>query len=221
MRDVDSQVLGSVARTLGLAGAGAPVTVFEDGILQQVLDVSALVRRGGTISSSTGIYSARLTNIHVGTDTIVTDLCPARPALNSASVAFLSADWPTPVPRSLDVWLLSAFATTAAGSGDLEGGALQLLYGADQMAMGSSRIATNIFLQLYEVEVDIGTIVTFLSFDSAASPPSLLPIRLRPPGVDGNPFIRFTTQKTGGGAATYQLDLLLGLFPAGLGQDVR
>jgi len=218
VQEVDSGALALVSRILQLSTTGSQLTEFQDELVQQSLDVSAFVRRALTPIGSTGIYTATILNTHVGNDTITTDVNPRTPG-----TTFVGNGYPDPVPENLDVWILQAYAEAVSGTdANFTSGALTLI--TDLLGMGwrneAGASAQNQLLQTWDVVKTRGSIA--LLFDDAynaytAAFFQTIPLRLR---HTADPRIRFQTVH-GAGAATHKLLLTLGLFPAGLGQDVR
>jgi len=217
VQEVDSQALQLVAKVLQLSTGGSELTEFQDELLQQALDVSAIVRRGLTVAGSEGIFTASILNTHVGSDTITNDVNP----YTMVGATFVGNAWPNPVGPEFDVWVLQANGINVTAPGDFGGGFWGLISDPNAMAW---RNEANALAQiephsLYLQEVTFGGSV-HLSDNSGVSLWSHFgQTRLRVPrGADTR--IRFQTVKSGVGAASYKLKLTLGLFPTGMGQDV-
>lgn len=216
MQEVDSDALKFVSKILRLSGTGSQETNFQDEVLQQTLDVLALVRRAGTPVLSTGIFTATILNTHVGSDTINTDVNPYSPG-----TTFVGNGYPAEVPANLDVWLLHAHAQGITGTGDFGGGQLSTIM--DALGMGwrneANAIAMLQPIMSWDVERTEGSLVFLYSNQNDV----LLFSGRRSGGIriprHADTRIRFTTVKNGAGAGTFKAFLTLGLFPAGLGQD--
>ncbi len=217
MQDVDSGALALVARTLQLSTAGSQLTEFQDELVQQMLDVHPFVRRALAPIGSQGIFTASILNTHVGDDTITTEVNPRSPG-----TLFVGNGYPDLVPPNLDVWILQAYGEAVTGTAaNFATGILTLI--TEDIGMGwrneASDSALRQLLMCWDKILQRGDIE--LLFDDqynafTAEFYGTIPLRLR---HTANTRIRFTTVH-GTGGATYKLLLTLGLFPAGMGQDV-
>jgi hypothetical protein len=217
VREVSSQVLQEVARALQLAGRGAQITYFEDGDLAQVIDVGALARRGGTLAPSNGIFSFIIENDHGGAGVIET----LRNPYNTAS-AVLGSGYTTPLPEGFDVWIL-ALSAISTGTASVFTRAMVAIRTIDSdMGFGDvAAKAIDIPLMVYRTEDNSfaagASALTFLRGDSTVRAwdygPNVMPYRLR----SRTNRLLWMTASTGTG--TYELHGLVGVFPAGLGQD--
>lgn len=211
MKLVSSDALGMAQKTLGLTGAGAQSTEFLDGQLDQTLDVAPIVRRSRTIASSGGIFTATLQNVHAGVSTDTTTWLPYSSAVGARN------GFPAPIPDWFDLWILYCGVTQTAGGGTMVAG----LY-AD-----FASVTQGFGLNDSGVAVATGAVIPLALWDSVLAAPNLI-IGLQ---ENGDPLVklglrlprsamdlRFVT--TSSEAATFQCDLVVGVFPIALGQDV-
>lgn len=207
MQPVDSQVLHLVSKALRLASAGAQETFFDDATLNQTFDVTGVARRGLTLASTTGIHGASIINTHAVANTQSNTVDPW--ALAAAAVA----PFPAAIPDYLDLWILWASAFTSAGAGAFTGADFTMLIPAANEAFGAGG-SVGMRLATFTSELAIGgTIGSQLSQSTTgAGIPARLGTR-----IPRNGTLRFRSVSTG--AATYRLDMFLGLFPIGMGQD--
>lgn len=218
MREFDSPGLRELHRILRVSTGPPQLQELDDGIIQQMLELNAFLRRELTPQGSSGIFTASILNTHTGSDTETTLVNPYTPG-----TTFVKPEWGDPVAAGLDVWLLAAHAEAVTGLGDFGGGGLALV--SDSNAMGwrneANAIAVNSQIMTYDQELAQGA-QTFLM--SNANDIIMLDERgnggIRIPR-EADTRIEFQTIKTGAGAATYKLFMILGLFPAGMGQDGR
>jgi len=212
VKRIRSDALDVVNRALGIDGSGAPVTEFPDGILDQVLDVGSLIRRGRTQGRTTGLYYGVLRNIHAGAGDLTTDINP----FNFGTTGLLPP-FPTPIPAHFDLWLLSATVQQAAGSGTIAA-ILDLVWPTTQQAFGidDSGVAVTATVPITVAHWD--TIVTvdilFAVLAGTDQPEARINLRLPP-----SPNTRILFRTTASAAATFDCTMILGLFPVGLGQD--
>ena len=215
-RRVDSAALDSIALSLNLSGPAAGETWFEDGNLQQVLDVASLIRRGRTVAASEGIFNAVLRNVHTSAQTRTTAVTPYDVATGAIE------PWPTPVPSSLDIWVIQASVRQISGSGTL-GAALFANYDARTQAFGVDDSGSALVASNHQPIISWDALETFGGFSMGVkdstntSVPMMRPFRL----LRGfNPGTELTFSSTSSAVATFDCQLLLGLFPIGMGQDV-
>ena len=212
VKKIDSDALGILTKSLGLSGAGSPVTELTDGVVDQALSINEVVRRSRTQAGTGGIYTAVTRHVHTGATVIFSSIAPY-----NISSTLARPPWPTPMPVQFDIWLLGAALNIASGSGAISA-AIGLQYDPAQRGWGVN---------------DSGNLVTvtstprlafWTSFVSALQGMGILasvgqpyqPIRMRLPRSD-NTLLTFGTVS----AADIEMDfeMLLGVFPVALGQD--
>lgn len=215
---IDSQALGLVDKALGVAGRGAQITEFEDGQLDQVLDVGPLVRRGRTPANTGGIFRMVMENVHAAGGDLTSIFVPY-----SLGAIGAIAPYPNPVPDDLEVWVLYCFAMRTAGAGTpdpvgmtIDG--IQQGYGRDDSAVA---VVSNEELCL----VRMGTPQTLngvLYQTNAGFPLQQINLRIPRFGTLGGPGSRCNMRfhSTASAACTVQMHVIIGLFPLALGQDV-
>jgi len=219
MREFDSAGLRTLRHILQTS-SGPPQNVdLQDELIQQSLNVVAPIRRDLSPGGLGGLFTAKMFNGHGGSDTVTVDVNPYTLA-EVTGVGFIGNGYPLPVEQlTFDVWLLAASAQTITGSGDFGGGFAGLISGSAAMGWrrgSASSVAIINPFALYDQEVTYGNRVQLS--DGAAGGHTLLPRPFRI-GGSADVRIRFETVKAGAGAASYELDLLLGVWPASLGQD--
>lgn len=210
MKRIDSQALGMLNKALGLTGAGSQITELEDGHVDQALDVGPIVRRSRTLAGSGGIFTARLRNTHPAADSRTAILLPYL----SGTAAI--APFPSPIPEQFDVWLLLASISQVSGTGTLSA-AMTLNIPASQMAMSTVGAGTAALAAMTLAFWDalITEDVEFGLLNGARGPLSRPGLRL-----PRSPALEIEFASTSSAAATFELLLLLGVFPVALGQDV-
>lgn len=211
MKQVDSDALDDVFRALGLKGA-VGATTFTDGILDQVLDVAPLVRRGRTLGNSEGIFEGVFHNSHAGAGSLTSTTTPYNIPVGSVR------PWPVPVPRGLDVWILKAHVFQVSGAGTFKG-ALFTNYDAAAQAWGISNSGTGVGAsnQTALINWDALETDTFAYGVLNGEVPTIRPFRLLR-GINPGSSLLFSS--TASDVAVFQCQVLVGLFPVGLGQDV-
>jgi len=210
VKKVDSQSLGIVNRALGLTGMGSPETEFLDGIVEQTLDVGPLIRRGRALADTSGIFTPTLRNIHTDSESLFTSVDPYAVGATAAI-----APYPARVPESFDVWLLGASVRRVSGGGTINA-TLSLDVGTRNAGFGidDSGVAVlsseSIRLAYWNSIVTVGTAFALLQ---ALGPHQRIGIRI-PRNVSLLRFDSFSSL-----TVTYDCQMIIGLFPIGLGQD--
>ena len=212
MKRVDSDALGELTRSLGLTGAGSPITELTDGVVDQVVSVNEIVRRSRTQARSQGIYTAIMRNNHLVANSQTTTVTPFDLILGAI------APYPNPIPAQFDLWLLAATVMRSGGASTTIGATLSLQYDPTQLGWGVDQagaavVASNIHtLAFWNVLITSGT--TFANLGGSQQPQAIIRQRL-PRNIDTT--LRFTSSSND--AAVFDCSLLLGLFPICLGQD--
>lgn len=228
MKKLESGALRGLTKLLGISGGGE--TYFDDENLQQVLDVSGYMRRTRTPGEeNTGVFMTGIRNTHSGAaaDAVLGILAPYTAGVGAAAPA--RNTWPgqgTGVPIDFDIWLLGVDAETLAVAGNFTAGWILLSLGAARNAElaitgAGATVPTGglVFaVRSYVAEMSLGVLGTQLAQSAAAgiTTPSRLSIPFRiPRGAE----LLWQTRTAALGASIYQAKLLLGVFPAGFGQD--
>ena len=202
-RAMDSGALTLLNEILQLGGGGEQTTTLDDGNVSQVLSIEAIVRRSLTFANTSGWFVIGFENVHVGAG-----------ALNSFVDPYASTtgrnSYPTVMPRGLDVWLLTATMRRSAGAGGLTGAVLELLLTPEMQGKGT-QVSSVFPVGLWD------TIETISLQDNGITEAgeTLLAPKLR---LRRDTFIRLRSNAAG--AATFTCLCVVGVFPAGLGQDV-
>lgn len=197
-------------RALGLTGAGAPITEMQDGHLEQVIDVAPIVRRGRTITVTGGIFTGILQNVHGAANTVTSQETPFDIAVGRIS------PFPTPLPRGFDLWLLAASVRRVSGTGAVSGLLSMDPLGASQaFGINSAGVAvvaqSRFFLVAWEQLQSMPSDDVGLDFTGQSY------VKIGTRLLRGCNLL-FTT--TSAAATTLRCELLLGLFPIALGQDI-
>ncbi len=209
-KKVDSQALGVVNRALGLTGAGSPETEFLDGVVDQVLDVAALVRRGRALAGTSGIFTPTLRTINTDANSITASIDPYIPGTTNAV-----APYPSTVPASQDVWLLGASVRQVSGAGTLSA-TLSLTVSTRTQGFGRDNggglvlVSQKIRLAFWDALGSDGT-----NFGILNELGTHKRIGIRIPRRSST--ITFIT--TSSATSTWDCQMILGLFPVALGQD--
>jgi len=130
----------------------------------------------------------------------------------------LIAPFPSPVPAGFDVWLLSASSARVSGTGGFAA-TLRIDYPASQQGFGVDDSGTAIVLagrQTLLFYNTIGTVGVVFGLKIGDRGP-FTQIGMRLPR---SPTLALVFTSTSTATATFDLHLVMGLFPSSLGQDV-
>lgn len=216
VKRVDSDALGVLNRALGLTGAGSPITELQDGVVDQVLSVGDIVRRGRTLAGNEGIFYGRMLNEHAGAGTLTTTVNVYNLATTSTPEV---APYPVPMPKQFDVWILAAILRLTAGAASTTAvlnarlPAVAQGWGVDDGGGDQFGIAT---IPLAFWDTIVGP--SGFSFGVGRDEVMYQKIGLRLPRSLDDAALQFVS--TSVGIQTYLCDVILGVFPVALGQDV-
>lgn len=208
MREIDTQALIDVAPSLGI---GNPATatgqvLFDDENLQQVLEVSAFVRRAQAPADGLGLV--QMANIHPGADSQTQLINPWEDGAGDQR-------WPTArlANGELDLWLLYCYARRTGGAGDFTQATLRLNNVNTGIRRGEGNGAE-------EPEVRIAGFTTMRAngdFEEGDGR-MWIPLGIRfPRNPELNTRLKWST--TSDAAANFACNIGVALIPSGLGQD--
>jgi len=211
MKQIDSQALGILNKSLGLTGAGSQITELMDGVVDQVLDIGPCVRRGRTQAGTGGIYTVRTRNTHTDASSLTSTINPFNPTTTQI------APYPLIMPDTFDIWLIDAQVSHISGSTATISAALILTYPAIMMGVSGvgpgTAAASNHTLAHWDALVTEN--VTFAVLAGDRGPRAVFNLRL-----PRNLATAFVFASTSVLTAAFQLEMTFGVFPIALGQDV-
>jgi len=215
VKRIDSDALGILTKSLGLSGAGSPLTELADGVVDQALSVNEIVRRGRTLAGGSGIFSAILSNINVDAQTLLSSINPY-----AVGATAQIEPYPDPVPEQFDVWLLAAAMRRQSGTGTIAA-ALSVQYPGRTQGWGLNT-SSNAVVQVDPIVVAFWDAIFATSTNDGIRNGARGPwvqIGLRIPRGTGasTGTIRFSTVSSA--TSTYNCNMIIGLFPVALGQD--
>ena len=211
MKPFDSQALGVLNKVLGVTGQSALTrTELADETLFQTIDVAEVARRGGTLADTLGIFTGILETVHTDAETLSVVVDPF--SFGAGTIA----PFPDPIPTKFDLWLISAAVTQISGSGTLVA-VLRLNFPAPAQAFGVNDSG---------VAVVAGATYAIALWDSVLAAPSAT-IGLQ---ESGEPVAKINMRlprncnlvfaSTSSLTSSFRCQLVFGLFPITLGQDV-
>lgn len=207
-KKVDSDALALANKALGLFGVSAlGETEFDDDRLVQSINMVDIIRRGRTLAGTTGIFGAVLQNAHGGVGSAISTETPY-----DVQSADPTSPWPNPMPDLFDIWLLSCGWARTAGVGNVDFALLALrLPGTTSWGTDDNGAAVSVV-----AEIPLANWDGLIFVENAwGRPPRgmALPMRL-PRGCT------LIFESTVAAAATVNCNMILGIFPISLGQDV-
>jgi len=209
MMKFDGPALEGIRESCGLTGVGAQITELPDGVADQVLEVGQFIRRGRTVANSEGIFTGQLINTHVAGASEFATVDPYN-ATSPAGAGYLN-----PVPRGYDVWVLGTWAYRLSGAA-LVDAMIGLSYPATRYAFAGNAASMFAPLRSYLTtalgEATVAGTPYFRSFGDG------LIQRYQAVRVPRGASIFWSTTNAAA-AAVYHAEMLIGLFPAALGQD--
>ncbi len=208
MKKIDSQMLESLNKALGLSGVGSPVTELTDGIVDQVIDVGPIVRRSRTQANTAGVYTALIRNVHGAGNSLSAGIAPF---LGAAAAL---EPYPSPMPAGFDVWLLSSVVTQSAGTGTVSA-ALRVDVPARLMGLSSLGASVGAAMNVAFWDTIVDESILFAIKSNQTEPVQKIGLRL-----PRDPATQLVFSSTSSAAATFDCLMMLGVFPVGLGQDV-
>ena len=216
MRKVDSQALGLAGRALGLSGAGAPVTEFLDGLLEQGIDVAPIIRRSRTFGITEGLFTGLIVNVHGIADSITTRVQP----YNVGPVASI-APYPDDIPAGFELWLFSAVMRETGAGGGLTGALLSVQFASQGWGINNAgaQIVVSREHPLAFWDALITEQIIFGELAGNRGPYQRIGIRLPRSLNAAGEITELQWRTTSAAAATFEVQVLLGLFPIALGQD--
>lgn len=218
MRPVDTDALRAVGPSLGIGNPGTATQMvqFDDGILQQVLDVTPLVRRSRVPVGTTGLFIFEVELVHAAADSNREfRLNPYTLAQTGGGVT--GGIYPNPVPDDMDVWVLNVSGRIEAGlAADFNSGMLDIITEPGINGFASGVAITNQgspYLAAWNDTVNILQVDRLLQVGGIGIVPK---IGMR---VPRKAALRWRSRNQNAGALSVRYTTMIGLFSAGLGQD--
>lgn len=203
MRQMDSGALTELSKILQLGGGGEQTTELDDGNVSQVLDIEHVIRRSLTPAASRGLFWFGFSNTHAGAGVISS-------TLNPFAVDVGANGFPTIIPPGFDFWHIYSHLRQVSGAIALSGATIEIIQQGVERGKGFAASSVSPLGIWTDIELLTGE-----NYGITAQGETIIrfPTRLRPGSI-----FRFLTNATG--VAIYRGVTVVGLFPAGMGQDV-
>ncbi len=212
MKRIDSDALGILNKALGLTGPGSQVTELQDAIVDQALDVVPAIRRGRTIAATTGIFSVVMRNAHAAANSQSSTIFPYEAGTTARVLPY-----PPAMPAQFDIWLFSAGVIQTVVAGTISA-SLRMQFNVQQQGLGINQAGGAVSQQLQQFLAFWDALATegqtFGLLNGGLGPIARLNLRL-----PRDPDLRLAFFTTSSDVATFELHMILGVFPVSLGQD--
>jgi len=202
--------LKAVAKIFGLrASQTSAFTDLDTEHVQQVLEISGIVRSSSQIGPVSGWFLGVLQNVHPGAGDLVSTMNPYEPG------AAATQQFPRSVPQGWDIWCHGASMRRSAGAGTLTSGFLAINgdpqgWGRNNSGVTITDTPEQVVCHWNSIAPDVPTPALTPSGDT------YVPVRMR---IPRNSDFEYRTVAAGA-SANFDLAIVLGLFPAGIGQDL-
>jgi len=210
---VKNPILKALQDMVGISPEPSPTVLDTDNVSLTLPIVPNIVRRSSGLGVSDGWFTAIMENVHSAADDEDSTLDPYASGDGSVNV-------PSPIPPGWDVWLLGVTGQRSSGAGDLTSAVLSVNpaphsqgYGIDD---NGAVVVTSTPLHLVQFDA-LNTDGAFAraSMTELVSGKLWVPLNLR---LTRASSLRFDSRAAA--AAEFQLLMIMGVFPASLGQDV-
>jgi len=216
LADVTGGQLRLIQKLFGLGSSSVTgATDIDANDLSMVVSViPEILRRGDSLATQSGWFQGVMRNVHAGADDQESVIDPYAPGVAAVP------PYPTVVPAGFDVWLLSASAIRQTGAGDIVEAGLNMNPSGATQGWGVNQAGAQVvagprvWLARWD-ELDAALTGVNANLLTEAGELSVR-IGLRIPRQAST--LEFHTESAG--AATFQVSLVMGIFPESLGQDI-
>jgi len=215
---ITNAILSPIRTLIGIGQGNVTPTVLDDDSVSLTLPVVPEIARRGLSAGSGGIFQGILENVHSAADDEHSEITPYAAGVDAIF------HFPPVVPADFDLWLLRANVVRVTGAGTLPGATLKLrapLANTPTLGFGRDDAGDPVtnnsqyMLAFWDTLFTGAAGIAATGFNSVSGEVDMK-INLRLPR--GCLLSFDTTSATA--SATFRLIMYLGLFPAGLGQDV-
>ena len=215
MAIITSGLLKILQQLIGApAAAWGPVVLDDDSVAQTLPIIPEIARRGLAPGTIGGWGFSVMENVHAGAGFEFSTIDPYQPGVAAVG------GYPEAVQEGFDVWLLGATGLRSSGAGGLTVASVALNLVGTQQMWGVDDADAQVVADPLMVLGRFDGLETTLSggsvymIDESGNPYISMNLRIPRSGV----ALQFHTEAAA--AAEFQLVLLMGLFPASLGQDI-
>ena len=221
MATLKNAILRPLQKLIGVAPATLPTVVDLENVSLTLPIIPEVVRRSSAhVIEHGGLWQGVLENVHSGADNEISSLRPYEPGEN-----FVISPFPAVITDEWDLWLSKVGGRRSSGTGALSGAAMILTsIGASPMsqAWGKDDVAAKVEGTSPMVLAQFDGISTLVDALNANEDPMItedgktwVDVNMR---IPRGALLAF--KSTAAAAAEFQMWFILGLFPAGMGQDL-
>lgn len=217
MSKITGQALALVRRLMGHDQPQVPGPVeFDDAHCSQVLDVNRLASRAQALINTEGWAFATFQNVHGAADEELSTIGPYNPI--PIAIRFMGG-YPETVPHGFDIWLGGCCMHRSAAGGALTAGFLRMsapgglqAWGITDDLLGRPEDPAYLYLARFE-SMDESYLLNVPGLTEAGE--VWVPLNMRIPRGCSLSFLTVSA-----GAATFRLNVTLGIFPSGAVPDI-
>jgi len=213
MAIIKNAILLPIQRLIGIAPASQETVLDTSSVSLTMPILPDMARRSLSSQPTGGLFFGVLENVHSGADDEISTVDPYNPGPD------VIAPYPSLVELSFDVWVLGVGGERISGAGALSIGLASIVsavhtlgFGRDDSQAPVTRIPNLTIARFDSIDGVFGSAIEPFLTEAGDT---MVQTRIRlPRGA------RLRFHSTSAGAATFSMWFLVGLFPAGMGQDV-
>jgi len=214
MSQIRNNLLKIVQSLVGGSPGSGPTVLEDDSVTQTLPVVPHIARRSLTVGNVGGIFTAVLENVHSAADFEQSSI-----TVYSPQTAARIAPYPVEVDKNFDIWLLGCSLVRTVGVGGLVSGRCGWNPSEETQGLGiddaGAAVLSTPIIGLARFDA-IDASLTGVEGDGITEQGlNYQPINLR---LSRRATLVFSSESAA--AAEFQLICVMGLFPAGMGQDV-
>lgn len=216
MAIIKNPILARIQSLIGSPGAGTP-TVLDDDSVSLTLPIVPAISRRGLAGLSTGMFVGMFECSHVASGEL--EAGPLDPYAVVSTNIVLAGGWPTPVPDGFDVWVLSACGEFSGGTASaftesaltIEEPNVHRAWSINQAGASVSGAIVRTVAWWDNIQAALGLVGPL---QNTISGQTIMQIGER---MRRGSLLSYHSEATG--TVETRAQVLMGLFPAGLGQD--
>jgi len=214
MAIIKNAILLPIQRLIGIAPSGSPTVLDDDSVSLTFPVIPHIARRSLSSLPTGGYFVGILENVHSGADDESSSIDPYNAGVDAV------APYPAMISSDFDLWLIGITGRRSSGAGGLTGAIGSFTTPLHAQGWGRDDSGAPLITSGRIMVAQFDGISTLAA--AFSTPPMITEqgILYQPIGIR---LIRGCTigfHSTSAAAAEFQMFFLLGLYPAGLGQDV-
>jgi len=213
MAIIKNALLLPIQRLIGIAPSGSPTVLDDDSVSLTFPVIPDIARRSLSSLPTGGYFVGILENIHSGADDESSTIDPYSARADAV------APYPADINAEFDLWLLTVSGRRSSGAGGLTSGLASMTTPIHVQGWGRDDSGSSLIENPRIMWAEFDAISTLSAFSQepmiTEAGEILVKVGMR---IPRGALISF--HSTSAAAAEFQMIYTLGLFPAGLGQDV-